>query len=295
MIPKIDHEVGISVYSTTFGGCGGKIKDNVEDFQVFEILSEQTLSKIKPNGDYAVYKLIKKNIDTNHALKIISRKYGLRVIALGLKDAFAVTEQFVCAMKKTKPLEDFNTNKISLKKIGFVNKPLSKKDMIGNQFKIKIIAPTTKIEQFDEYDRILNFFGYQRFGSKRAVTHLIGKAVLQRNFSEAVNLLLSFTSTYDSKENSQLRTMMKDKTNYSKIIQEIPPQMDLEKTVLHEMIQHDDPKKAIKSLPITIRRFFIQAYQSFIFNKTLSMSFQEGDDLFTAKEGDVTIEMFCIP
>jgi len=287
VIPKIDHEVGISVYSTTFGGCGGKIKDNVEDFQVFEILSEQTLSKIKPIGDYAVYKLIKKNIDTNHALKIIYRKYGLRVIALGLKDAFAVTEQFVCAMKKTKPLEDFNTNKISLKKIGFVNKPLSKKDMIGNQFKIKIIESTTKIEQFDEYDKILNFFGYQRFGSKRAVTHLIGKAILQRNFSKAVNLLLSFTSPYDSKENTQLRTMMKDKTNYSKIIQEIPPQMDLEKTVLYEMIQHDDPKKAIKSLPITIRRFFIQAYQSFIFNKTLSMSFQDGDDLFTAKEGDV--------
>ena len=42
---------------------------------------------------------------------------------------------------------------------------------------------------------ILNFYGYQRFGSKRPVTHLIGKAILQRDFKKAVELILSFTSS----------------------------------------------------------------------------------------------------
>ena len=34
------------------------------------------------------------------------------------------------------------TEKYSIKKIGFVKKPLSKKDMISNHFKIKISNPS---------------------------------------------------------------------------------------------------------------------------------------------------------
>ena len=42
---------------------------------------------------------------------------------------------------------------------------------------------------FIEHNHILNFYGYQRFGSKRPVTHLIGKAILQRDFDMAVDLI----------------------------------------------------------------------------------------------------------
>ena len=70
--------------------------------------------------------------------------------------------------------------------------------MIGNQFKIKITDTTKDISKFNEFDKILNFYGYQRFGSKRPVTHLIGKALLQQNYTKAVNLLLSFTSEYEN-------------------------------------------------------------------------------------------------
>ena len=63
--------------------------------------------------------------------------------------------------------------------------------------------------------------------------------------------------------------------------------MDLERTVVNEMIQHNDPIKAIRALPLSIRRFFIQAYQSFLFNKTLSMAYNDGEDLFAPQQGDV--------
>ena len=287
MIPKIDSEIGISVYTTRFEGCGGKIKSKDDDFLVSEVLSKNAIQNISADGDYAVYKLKKHGIDTTHSLANVFKKYSLRLKSLGLKDATAVTEQYVCSEKKLNSIAKISEDKYSLERIGFVKKPLSKKDMIGNQFKIKITDTTKDISKFNEFDKILNFYGYQRFGSKRPVTHLIGKALLQQDYTKAVNLLLSFTSEYDSPENTKLRKNLSDKSNYSKLLDEIPFQMDLERIVVNQMIQDDDPKKAIRALPLAIRRFYLQAYQSFLFNKTLSMAFIDGENLFLPQQGDV--------
>jgi len=280
MIPKIDQDIGMSVYSTSFLGIGGSIRNKPEDFLVSEVLSEQSLSKINQNEGYAVYKLKKQGIDTNHSIQQISNKTRLKLKSLGLKDAKAITEQFVCAVNKSKSIEEFSSNKFSIKRIGYVQKPLSKKDMIGNRFEITITGNTEQVCDFNEFDKILNFFGYQRFGSQRPVSHLIGKALIHRDFDYAVSLLLSFTSTYDKPENTQLREKLSDKSNYAKMIDEIPPQMDLERTVLTEMIQHDDAKLAFKALPLSMRRFFVQAYQSFLFNLTLS-HVREKENMFS--------------
>ena len=290
MIHDLDTQIGISVYSTSFTGIGGKIRITPEDFEVSEIISEKSQNSINDQDGYAVYKLKKKKIDTNHALSDIFRKKGIRLKALGLKDASAVTEQFVCSGNKGKGIDIFTTEKYSLEKIGHVNKPLSKKDMIGNHFKITISECTKDLSSFIEYEKILNFYGYQRFGSKRPVTHLIGKAILQRDFSKAVDLVLAFTSNYDSKENTEIREKLIDRENYKKYLNEIPFQMDIERIVLKEMIEHDDSFKAIRAIPLSLRRFYIQAYQSFIFNQSLSLAFSDGENLFDAQSGDVCFD-----
>ena len=287
MIPKIDSEIGISVYSTDFKGVGGKIRTQVEDFQVSEVLSKKATDSISEEGNYAVYKLKKSGIDTTHSLSNIFKKYRLRLKSLGLKDASAVTEQFVCSEQKIKSIDTISEKKYSIKKIGYVKKPLSKKDMIGNRFQIKIIDTLNDLGKFNEYEKILNFYGYQRFGSKRPVTHLIGKALLQKDYTKVITLLLTYTSKYDSAENSQLREKLSDKSKYSKLLEEIPFQMDLERIVVTEMIKDDNPQNAIRALPLAIRRFFVQAYQSFLFNLTLSAAFNDGEDLFSPEQGDV--------
>jgi len=290
VIPKIDTEIGITVYSTKFDGIGGKIRVEPEDFQVTELISEKIKKSIKEPSGYAVYKLKKKRIDTNHALSGIFRKTGIRLKSLGLKDASAVTEQFVCSGNKGKAIDDFSSDKYSLEKIGFVKKPLSKKDMIGNHFTIKISGCQNNLESFTEYDRVLNFYGYQRFGSQRPVTHLIGKAILHRDFKKAVDLILSFTSTYDSPENTEIREKLSDKANYEQYFDKVPVQMDIERIVLKEMIEHGESIRAIRAIPVSLRRFYIQAYQSFIFNQSLSSSFLDGENLFEAQSGDVCFD-----
>ena len=290
MIPEIDSQIGISVYSTKFPGIGGKIRVEPEDFQVSELISEKVKNSINDQNGYAVYKLKKKKIDTNHALSGIFRQKGIRLKALGLKDASAVTEQFVCSGNKGKSIESFSSDKYSLEKLGFVKKPLSKKDMIGNHFKLKISDCQNNLESFTEYDRILNFYGYQRFGSKRPVTHLIGKAILQMDFKKSVDLILSFTSSYDSKENTEIREKLSDKANYEQYFDQVPVQMDIERIVLKEMIEHGEPIRAIRAIPVSLRRFYIQAYQSFIFNQSLSAAFVDGENLFEAQTGDVCFD-----
>ena len=293
MIPAIDSQIGISVYSTKFNGVGGRIRDESENFKVNEVLSEKSLNSINQQDGYAVYKLKKKKIDTNHTLSDIFRKTGIRLKALGLKDASAVTEQFVCSDSKSKSIENYYSEKYSLEKIGFVKKPLSKKDMVANHFSIKI-SDCADFSDFVEYDKILNFYGYQRFGSKRPVTHLIGKALLQRNFKKAVELIISFTSPYDSKENTEIREKLSDKSNYKKYFDQVPFQMDIERIVLQEMIEHDNEQKTIRAIPLSLRRFYIQAYQSFLFNHTLSAAFVDGENLFAAQEGDVCYDFHGI-
>jgi tRNA pseudouridine13 synthase len=288
VVPKIDSLIGISIYCTKTNGTGGKIRSSPDQFFVSEILRDKTHSKISKSGSYAVYKLKKSGIDTNHALSDIFQKHGLRLKALGLKDANATTEQYVCDMTSFRSTEFITTNRYTLEKVGLVQKPLTKKDVVGNHFKIMIEgADFSKIKNFNEYDKILNFYGYQRFGSKRPVSHLIGKAILQRDFGHAVDTLLSFTSEYDLPENNRVREMLKDRSNYASVFSEVPPQMDLERIVLREMIEHNDPLKALHAVPLPLRRFFVEAFQSFVFNRTVSTAYEYGEELLHPQDNDV--------
>ena len=287
MIPEIDSELGLSVYSTKSPGTNGKIKQTNEDFEVNEIISEKALNVISEDKGLAVYILRKNGIDTIHALRDVEKRFGLVLRALGLKDANAVTEQYVQAKTVSRSLEQLEGEKYSLKRIGFTKKPIAKQDMLGNKFKIKISGLTNDVSQFTEHDKILNFFGYQRFGSKRPVTHLIGKAIIQRNYQQAIDFLLSYSSKYDSGENNQYRKLISERKSDLEVIDQIPKSMDIEISVLKSLAKSNDQKTTIREIPLQMRRFYIHAYQSYIFNKTLSMAFEYEENLFNPQENDV--------
>ena len=178
MIPKIDSDIGISLYTTKSVGTGGSIKKSNDDFKVKELLSEKALKTISNDNGFSVYSLQKNGIDTSHALRDVEKRFGLVLKSLGLKDANAVTEQYAFSKRISKSFETIQGKNNTLKRLGFVKKPFSKKDMIGNHFEIKINNSSKRISEFNEYEKILNFFGYQRFGSKRPITHLVGLSLI---------------------------------------------------------------------------------------------------------------------
>ena len=287
MIPEIDSELGISVYSTNFVGIKGKIKQKNEDFTVSEIISEKASNKISENNGLAVYILRKNGIDTTHALRDVEKRFGLVLRALGLKDANAITEQYVQAKTMSRSLEQIEGKNYSLRRIGFTKKPISKQDMLGNKFKIKISELTNGVSDFSEQDKILNFFGYQRFGSKRPITHLVGKALIQKNYQKAIEFLLNYSSKYDSEENNHYRKLISERKSDAEVIDELPKSMDIEIAILSSLSKSNEQNTAIREIPLHMRRCYIHAYQSYIFNKTLSMAFAYEEDLFTPQENDV--------
>jgi len=197
-------------------------------------------------------------------------------------------------MIKAKPVEKIEGRKYSLKFIGFTKKPLSKQDMTGNNFLIKIENPSKNISEFSEFGHILNFFGYQRFGSKRPITHIVGKMIVQKDFKGAVDVILNTNSEYDTAQNNEIRNIISQSRNYSEIIDKIPKSMDIELAVVQEMEEHNDPVRAIRAIPLQMRRFYVQAYQSFLFNRTVSEAFEYGENLFEAQNDDICFDKNAI-
>lgn len=290
MIPKIDSEIGISVYATQTNGTGGRIKTSNDTFIVKEILSDKALKSISDNNGFSVYILQKNGIDTMHALRDVEKRFGLVLKSMGLKDANALTEQYVFSKTISKSFEKIEGKNYLLRRIGFIKKPFSKKDMIGNHFEIKIDNLLKPLSDFKEYEKILNFFGYQRFGSRRPITHHVGKSIIQQNYEKAVDFLLNFCSEYDTEKNNANRRIISERVSNASAIETIPKSMDIEISILKKLSETNDMKVAIRSISLQMRRFYIQAYQSYIFNKTLSLAFDYGEDLLNPKEGDVCFD-----
>lgn len=297
--PEIDRQAGIECYCTGFLGINGNIKKRSDEFHVSELLDESILkspyfsSQQDKIHRFPIFLLEKTDIDSNHAIIELKEKTGLNLKILGIKDAKAVTTQYASSENINNIPKKIETSKIKLSLVGFLNKPLSKSYLIGNMFKIKIDdAQENDLNRFTtEINKIANFYGLQRFGSERMVTHLVGKAILKRQFDKAIEYLLSYTSKYDSKFSKEIRERSRDPKNYSTLIKNMPKGMDLERKIMITLINGKGSIFALRSIPISIRRIFVHAYQSYVFNKCVSTALLEGEDIHRCVEEDLCFEI----
>ena len=298
-VPEIDFHAGMECYSTNFVGINGTIKETNEEFQVSEIidyafLKPPNFTPLQNNEHrFPHYLLEKHNIDSKHAVIEIKKQSGLKLRIMGIKDAKAETSQYASS-EQTKNLPKYiTTPKTKLNLLGFLRISLSKSALIGNSFKIKINQTSdNNIQPFLlELNKIANFYGLQRFGSERMVTHLVGKALLERNYNKAIEYLLSYTTKYDSKFSKEIREQSRDPNNYQKLIKIMPKGMDLERLILYALVEGKDSIAVLRSVPINIRRLFVQAYQSYVFNKCLSNALLCNEDIQKCKDGDLCFEI----
>lgn len=240
-----------------------------------------------------LYLLDKQNIDSNHALIEIKKEYGIALKVIGIKDAKAITKQYASSEQTRKVPKELKTTHTHLKLKGFTKSPLSKSALSGNEFTVTLYKPRcTDLSDFIPYiENIGNFYGLQRFGSERLVTHLVGKQILKRNFRAAVDLLLSYTTEYDSKFSQEIRQKSIDPANYSTLIRQLPRGMDIEYGLMSALVAGKDAISALRTVPINIRRLFVQAYQAFLFNKCLSKAILSDENLLLCKTGDLCFDL----
>ncbi len=301
--PEIDRLAGIEYYTTSIQGIGGYIKKYYDDFSVKEIIADRFLNQLieVPTriNPFPIYKIEKKGIDSSHAVMLARKKTGLNLKIVGIKDAKATTVQYASSNSiygaKARST-NYEIGPIKLSLIGYSKRPIEKRSLVGNSFRIRITNPDRfKVNNitkfFREINDLGNYYGLQRFGSERLVTHLVGKAILARQFGQAVETLLTHTTKYDSKFSIEIREKLRDIRNNPSILKEIPRGMDIEKNLAREILDGKDPITVLRSIPITVRRLFVQAFQSFLFNKTLSKAIEKDLSLIQPERNDLCFEV----
>jgi len=296
-VPAIDLAIGMESYSTKVVGIDGIIKKSPDQFVVEEIIDSSF--DVSTNSDsehlYPLYLLKKNGIDSNHAVEEVEIATRLKLKVIGLKDARAVTTQYASVGAKQRNAKNkLVTEHCTLDLVGYTSKPITKGRLAANRFIIKINDFRGNVEQsiaelkaYTDKNLVANFYGYQRFGSSRPITHLAGKEIVKRNFKEAVNLFLCYSNEHESEHNKEIRDMCKDASNFEHVLKVMPSRMDLERAMIEELVRSNDPIKTIRRLPITIRRLLVQAYQSYIFNRTLSIAIKEGYEIVLPKQNDI--------
>jgi tRNA pseudouridine13 synthase len=295
-IPQIDSRAGIDCYCTSFAGTGGSIKQGSEGFMVSELVDEALDISLSYHEShrYPLYILEKQDIDSNHALFEIERELHMRFRVMGIKDAKAVTTQYAGMERVMRnPPAELRSRHTRLTLKGFTKHPLEKRFLAGNKFEIKIYnVRSSDLSSFvPQISKVGNFYGLQRFGSERLVTHLVGREIVKRNFIQAVELLLSYTTEFDTQMSREIRNRCADPRNYWQVLKMLPRGMDIERQVLSALVAGRNAIAALRAVPIMIRRLFVQAYQAYIFNRCLSRAIMRGEDLLQPQAGDLCFEM----
>lgn len=281
--PEFEKRIGIWFYSTKADGIGGTIKTKPADFVVREITNRAEGTE----GKYLVAELTTENWDTHGVIRDISRRLGVsrnRIGFAGTKDKFAVTTQKISIWNvDEKELDRVKIADVELKKIGRSNKAVSLGDLCGNEFEIvirgiegkkeeitgKIATITTEMENAGG---VPNFFGVQRFGTRRPITHVVGKQLIKGELKEAVMSYIADIFPEESEEAKRARQVCRE-GDLKEGLKRMPTFLRYEKAMLNELVKRGNEEKflsAFNVLPKNLRKLFVHAYQAYLFNHVLS-------------------------
>jgi tRNA pseudouridine13 synthase len=293
-VPQLEKDIGIEVYATRTRGIGGRLRQFPEDFKVEEILTNGSIAKIEPDniahitgfGRYLICVLVKRNMDTLQAVQAIANKLGVdtdRIHIGGMKDAKALTAQHV-SISRMLPEQAANieTSKLRLYPVTFSNEKIHSNLLFGNQFHITIRAidhqESTIMKNVENANSELsklggipNFYGHQRFGTSRPITHLVGKHILLGEWEEAAFTFLAKPSLYEHPESREARQRLWDTRSFKEALSYFPLRLTYEQQMLRHLArQSRDFTGAFHRLPKKLCQLFVQAYQSYLFNRFLS-------------------------
>ena len=285
---ELDRILGMEQFITTTPGVGGKLRILVEDF----IVEERFEPCNDGEGEYVHFILEKYNWDTIRAITQLSRVLRVslkRFGYAGTKDKRALTRQRVSAWR----ISEEELSKVSipgLKLYGFTRcrERVNLGDLLGNEFTIAVrrltgealeetLAQTT--EQLHERG-VPNYFGYQRFGTVRPNTHLVGKAIVQGNLEEAVMLYLARPYPKERSDAYEARKFLDETRDYRRALEFFPSRLHYERNMLDSLSKNPrDFAGALRRLPKKLRRMLVHAYQSYLFNRILSKLIEEEIDI----------------
>jgi len=319
-VHPIEKEIGIEAYSTQIPGIGGKLRTILEDFIVEEISSSGnvieclTLNQSPPKHDLNLknlppacsnYNLIleKYNIETFIAIQQLASFLKIPYTNIGfagLKDKRAITvqqisisgirtAQFLPLQNEEMPLKGIYLNRIK------PGKHLKLGNLTGNHFIIvtrKFNIPFDQVQQKIEtiQQQILssyvpNYYGPQRFGALRPISHRVGQALLYDDYEKALKIYLTTAFPQENGQIQELRTYLRESWPQADAI--FPRAYFYENKIIQYLKQFENFKIIFnKTFPFRYELLFTHAYQSYLFNKLLSARIKAHLPMNQVIEGD---------
>ncbi|MDG6224405.1 MAG: tRNA pseudouridine(13) synthase TruD [Candidatus Thermoplasmatota archaeon] len=301
--PDEEINIGLGRYLTSTEPLGGRLRKKPEDFQVSEIAKPPPLND---NGHYTIAQIKVYNWETNKLIRAFSKRLGIsrrKIGFAGTKDKRAVTTQYFSFYCSEELVKNLSLKDVYVLDAFRSSKPLFIGDLQGNDFLIRIRGidknereikdiTSSSIDEISSHGGFPNYFGIQRFGSVRPITHLVGKHILNLDHRSAV---LSYLCNPFDKENEkgyEARRVLQNTMDFKKALDNFPNEYIFERAMINELCKKpDDWIAAIEILPENLKMMFIHAYQSYIFNMIITERMNRGIPLSSPEIGDVIIPL----
>ena len=268
-------------------GTGGSIKETPDDFLVEEIPSYLPCG----SGEHCYLTIEKRGITTLEAIRRIAQslKVSEREVGYaGMKDAVGVTRQTLSIQRvspeKASALDldgvrvvsaELHTNKL---KLGHLK---------GNRFNIAVRGVSDDAVQnvpaiLDLLQRrgVPNYFGAQRYGAQ-GNSHLIGAAMVRRDWRGAAGHLIGEPDTLRDDE-WRAAIIAYQQGDLVKALQLFPRQCHSERDMLQRLVNRPEAfEKAFFAIHPRLKKLYLSAYQSFLFDRVVAQRIQHIDELLT--------------
>ena len=256
-------------------GIGGTIKDRLEDFRVEEVPLYEPCGE----GTHVYFRVVKAGIPTPAAVDRIARYMSVRpgeIGVAGLKDARAVTTQMM-SLEHADPakLAAYKDSQMQVTWTGRHTNKLRRGHLAANRFVIRV--RDVGAGQVDSAQAILdvlarrgvpNCFGLQRFGL-RGDTAKLGEAMVKSDAAEFVAIFRGRAQPSDPKDGRAARDAF-DIDCLDRALKCWPRHYRDQRRALSAYKKKHSASAAIRAIDKRMRRFYISAFQSLIFNEVLT-------------------------
>jgi len=267
-------------------GIGGVIKQRAEDFFVQEIPLYETSGV----GEHVYAEIQKIHITTFEAidriaaaLRVSSRDIGYA----GMKDANAITRQVLSIPGVSEQaVMDLHLPDITVQWAARHGNKLRLGHLKGNRFAVKIrqVNPTdvvklTPLIKTLQERGLPNYFGEQRFG-RRANNHLVGAALLAGDDQKVLKYLLGDPQKGVDDPQQRGAREAYDRNDLSTSMRLWPRRSGMERRILARRIKTGSDTAAVKTIDEKLRRLFVSALQSELFNQVVAKRIDSLDKVF---------------
>ena len=300
--PPSERAIGIDFYLSRAPGVAGRTKSSDDDFRVREI---STYPRPDADGPYTVLRVVSRGWEQHELAAAIARRLGLpgrSVQWSGTKDRRAVAERLL-SYRGPPPDGPLGLTGVKLTEAYRARDGLVLGHHYGNAFEIRITEPaadpTAAVAAYRAVEAELraaggfpNLFGPQRFGEVRPVTHAVGRELVRGDAAAAVDLYLTARpSGGTTGAGDAARAEYATHRDAARALREFPREYRFERSILERLADGAAPDRALRALPLELRRLFIHAYQAYLFNRWTSARWAGGGSLGRPTAGDTILRV----